>query len=59
MLVTKDIANKVFNYIYQWGETIACIAWFIRDSYHCTIQVTPGQAVFGINMIFNLASVVY
>ena len=22
MLVTKDIDNKVFNYIYPWGETL-------------------------------------
>ena len=26
-------------------------------SYHCTIMATPGQAVFGIYMLFNLASV--
>ena len=26
MLLTKDISNKVFEYIYSWGETLACIA---------------------------------
>ena len=59
MLVTKNIYNKVFEYIYPWGETIASIAWTIIDSYHCTIMTTPGQAVFGRYMLFNLASVVY
>ena len=34
MLVTKDIDNKIFDYIYPWGETLASIAWVIRASYH-------------------------
>ena len=29
MLVTKDLDNKVFDYIYPWGETLASIAWTI------------------------------
>ena len=58
MLVTKSHANKFFNYIYVWGETLASIAWVLMSSYHRTIQVTPVQAVFGRDMIFNLASVV-
>ena len=48
MLVTKDLDNKVFDYIYSWGETLSYIAWEIRASYHRTIMATPGQAVFGI-----------
>ena len=28
-----------------------------NDSYHCTKMATPGQAVFGRDMIFNRASV--
>ena len=58
MLVTKDIDNKVFDYIYPWGETLESIAWTVRDSYHRTIMATPVQAVFGRYMLFNLASVV-
>ena len=58
MLATKDIDNKVFDYIDPWGETLAYIAWKIRASYHCDIMATPGQAVFGRYMLFNLASVV-
>ena len=58
MLVTKDLDNKLFDYIYPWGETLAYTAWAIRDSYHLTIMATQGQAVFGRYMLFNLASVV-
>ena len=55
MLVTKDLDNKVFNYIDPWGENLAYIAWTIRVSYHHTIQATLGQDVFGRDVIFNLA----
>ena len=34
MLVTKDLDNKLFDYIDPWGETLEYIAWEIRDSYH-------------------------
>ena len=58
MLITKDIYNKIFDYIDPWGETLESIAWAIRSSYHCTIMATPDQAIFGRYMLFNLASVV-
>ena len=58
MLVIKDLDNKVFDYIDPWGENLASIAWSIRASYHRTIQATPGQAIFGKDMIFNLTSIV-
>ena len=56
-LVTKNIDNKVFDHIYPWGKTIEFIAWIIGDSYHLTIMATPGQDVFGRDMLFKLASV--
>ena len=58
MLVTKDLDDKVLNHIDPWGETLAYIAWGIRAYYHRTIMDTPDQAVFGGDMLFNLASVV-
>ena len=58
MLATKDLANKVFDYIYPWDETLAYIAWAIRASCHRIIQATQGQAVFGRDMILNLVLVV-
>ena len=59
ILVTKYISNKVFDFIYTWNETLASIPWAIRSSYQFNIQATPGQSVFGRDVIFNLASVVY
>ena len=41
MLVAKDIDNKVFNYIYPWGETLYYISWAIRLSYHHNIGSKP------------------
>ena len=58
MLVTKDLNNKVFDYIYSWGENASSIAWDMRAYYHQTIQATPGQAVFGRETVFNITSVV-
>ena len=58
MLFTKDIDNKVFDYIYPWGETLESIAWSKRASYSCIIMATPGQAVFSRDVLFNLASVI-
>ena len=59
MLVTKDLDNKVSDYIYPWGETLAYIVWEKKASYNRTIMAMPDQAVFGIDMLFNLASVIY
>ena len=58
MLVTKDLDNKVFDYIDPWVETLASIAWTIRASYHLTFMFAPVQAVFDIYMIFNPVAVV-
>ena len=41
IIVTKDLANKVFDYVYPWGETLSYIEWVIRASYHLTVQATP------------------
>ena len=59
ILVTKDLSNKVFDYIYPLCETLAYIAYAIGAYYHRTIQATPDQSVFGIDMILNLMSVIY
>ena len=49
----------MFGYNDTWVEPLKYIAWVISVFYHCTIEATPGQAVFGRDMILNLASVVY
>ena len=52
------LSNKFFDHIYIWGETLAYISCAISESYHHNIQATPGQSIFGRDMIFNLSSVV-
>ena len=59
MLVTKYFDKKVFEYIDPYDETLGSIAWVVRASYRRTIMATPGQAVFGRDVLFNLASVFY
>ena len=59
MLVTKYLDNNIFYYIYPWVEALASIAWAISDSCPCTIEDTLVQAVFGRDMISNLAAVEY
>ena len=58
ILVTKDLDEKFFEHVDPWDETLASIVWAIRASYDRTKMATPGQVVFGIYIIFNLASVV-
>jgi hypothetical protein len=58
MMVTKDLSERVLDYIDPWGATLSSIAWAIRASYHNTLQATPAQLVFGRDMIFNIATVV-
>ena len=37
-----------------WGEMMANIAWAVRSTYHTVLQASPGQTVFGRDMLFNL-----
>ena len=54
----KDLDNKFFDHIDKWCETLTSMVWAIWASYHRTIMDTPGQAIFGKDIIFNLASVI-
>ena len=56
MLFSKDISNKVFDYIDPWGDNLASLSWWIRASYHITIQGTLFLSLFGRDIIYNLAS---
>ena len=58
MIVTKDLDGRTFDYIDPWGEILSSIAWAVRASHHSTFNKTPGQLVFGRDMIFNLSTVV-
>ena len=57
-IVSKYLANKVFEYKDTWGKTLAYISLAIRASSHRTIKSTSVQSVFYKDMIFNLDSVI-
>ena len=57
MISTKDIDITVHDYIYPWGEILDSVVWAITAYYYRTLGFTPGQAVFGIDMLFNLTSI--
>ena len=58
MIVTKDLDGCTYDYIDPWGEILSSIAWAVRALHHSTFNKTPGQLVFGRDMIFNLSTVV-
>jgi hypothetical protein len=37
-----------------WGGILAAVAFALRSTYHTTLQVTPGQLVFGRDMVLNV-----
>ena len=58
IIVTKDIDRNMYDYIEPWGETLASVACVIISSFHCTLGLTLGWAVFGRDMLFNLTLIV-
>ena len=54
MLKTNDLVNRIFDAIDPWGNILADIAYAIRCSYHSTLQATPGQLVFGRDMLLDI-----
>jgi len=37
-----------------FGDIIARISWAVRSTYHTTLQASPGQLVFGRDMLFDI-----
>ena len=54
MLKTKDLVEVVFDVVDLWSEILASIAYAVRCSYHSTLKGTPGQLVFGRDMLLDL-----
>ena len=54
MIRTQDLDNHEFDPVDPWGDILAELAWAVRSLYHRTIDATPGQLVFGRDMIFNM-----
>ena len=54
MLRTKDLQTHKFDDLDPWSELLASAAWAIRSTHHTTLQATPGQLVFGRDMLLNV-----
>jgi hypothetical protein len=57
MLRTYNLDEIVLDSYDPFGEYLAGIAWAIRSTYHTVMEATPGQLVFGRDMIYNLKSI--
>ena len=53
MLRSKDLENYDFDATDPWSDILASVAWAIRNNVHRTLDATPGQLVFGRDMIFH------
>ena len=54
MLKTKDLVNIKFNELDMWNPILASVAYAIRCSNHSTLNATPGQLIFGRDMLLDL-----
>ena len=54
MLRTKTLQKYDFDDTYPWSGLLSSVAWAIYSTHHTTLQVTPGQLVFGREMLLNL-----
>jgi hypothetical protein len=54
MLKTKDLVNIEFDELDMWNPILASVAYAIRCSHHSTLNATPGQLVFGRDMLLDL-----
>ena len=53
MIRSKDLANYNLDSTDPWSDILASVAWSIRSTVHTTLEATPGQLVFGRDMIFQ------
>jgi hypothetical protein len=37
-----------------WGGILMAVAFAVRSTYHMTLQATPGQLLFGKDMVLNI-----
>ena len=54
---TFDLENNYLNQKDTFKGVLAATAFAMRSTYHTTLKKTPGQLVFGRDMIFNIQHV--
>ena len=54
ILKTNDLSNVMFDAVDPWINILISIAYSVGYSYHSMLQATPGQFVFGRDMILDI-----
>ena len=54
MLRTFEMQDRDLDPVDPWGEFLQSCAFGIRSTHHTTLQASPGQLVFGRDMIHNI-----
>ena len=55
ILRTKALDRYHFDYTDPWSDILAQAAWALRSTVHTWYDATPGQLVFGRDMIYDLS----
>ena len=56
---TFDLQHNYLDKDYPWSGILATAAFVVQSTYHTTMQATPGQIVFGCDMILNTPCISY
>src|SRR5687768_2248091 len=57
MVRTFELETNYLDKDNSWKGVLSATAFAVRSTYHTTLKKTPGQLVFGRDMIFNIAHV--
>ena len=51
---TFDNEQRTINHQDPWTGILCAVAFAVRSTYHTTLKATPGQLVYGRDLIFNI-----
>ena len=58
MVRTFELETNYLDVDNPWKEILSAAAFAVRSMYHTTLRKTPGQLVFGRDIIFNTPHIV-
>jgi hypothetical protein len=53
-LRTAEIDGREMDKKYPWGAFLSSVSYAIRSTFHTTLKATPGQLVFGRDMVLPI-----
>ena len=53
MVRAHDLKQYTFDDV-EWGPVLNEIAWAIRSTHHTTTKASPGQLIFGRDILFSI-----